>query len=132
PAPPHPRATQRFLGSPRLYLRGGTPRLVASPPHPRPPVLVQQLPLPLHVLGGRQVQLQRRRLQGRQHLLGDEGVQPPARQALALRLAVAGQRPVAVVAEAVVGVVVVDHHPVAAPAAHQEPAHQTRTLLPPP
>src|SRR5437899_2518759 len=72
--------------------------------------------------------LQRRRLQGPQHLLGDERVQAPAGQALTFWLTIADQSAIAAIPQEATDLVVVDHQAIATAAAHEQPAQQGRTL----
>lgn len=89
---------------------------------------MQHQPLLLQILRRRQMQFQRGRLQRGQHLLDNERIQSATREALTLRFAIAGQGAMAVVTQAVMRVVVIDDHAVAAAAALEQPAQQSRTL----
>ena len=124
-----PPPLQRPLDQPvlrfgRLILPLDPGRLGAGPLQPLSPVLVQRRPLPHHIVGRGQAQLQGPGLQGGQHLVRDELIEDPAGQRMATRAAGIGHPGPAGVAEDLGPAGVVDGHPLPTPAADDQPGQQ--------
>ena len=120
PAPFQLPGHQPVLRLGRVVLPPGPLGLVAGPLQLLQPVLVQPLALLPQVVRRRQAQLQGRRRQRRQDLVGDQVIEGAARQPLASGLRVVTGRPAAAVAHTVRRAAVGHHQPPPAAAADEQ------------